>query len=286
MNTQNMAAAKIERVNKIKIYKADDNSSRGWHFHDEYEMIYIQNGSASFTINGKETIFEKNTIVFIGNLDKHMMTPIKEPYARYVTIIDSAFFEQLVTEPVLCSIFKRCTKQFSNGISLEKEDSNFVMQNLEQSLADYNMADSFYEYYCMTFVIKILIHLFRHNRTHFPDYVNKRKSQAIAPIQKFLDENYTRNISLDKLSSAFFINKYHLSRMFRETTGHSIKRYITLKRIRKAKELLYYTESDISHIAAECGYNSTSNFIRAFIDSEEITPLCFRKKHNRNQNSE
>ena len=279
MNWQEMTkAAKIDRVNRIKMYKAYDSSSWDWHFHDEYEMIYIQDGSANFIINGKETIFDKNTIVFIGNMDKHMMTPVKEPYVRYVVIIDSSFFEQLVIEPMLCSIFKRCTEQFSNGISLTEKDSDFVQHNLDLSLSDYNKADSFYEYYCMSHMLKILIYLFRHNRTHFPDFMNRRKSQAIAPIQKYLDENFAQDITLDDLSSTFFINKYHLARMFKETTGYSIKRYITLKRIRKAKELLYLTESDISQIATACGYNSTSNFIRAFKDTEEITPLCFRKK--------
>ena len=280
MNENVNLTAGSKKASKIRMYKSDDSVPLDWHFHIEYEIIYIKDGSAIFTINGKETVYEKNTIVFIGNLDKHMMTPMKEPYVRYVTIIDSDFFEQIVTEPILSSIFKHRTEQFSNGICLTEDDSNFVLNNLELSLDEHDAADSFYEYYCMTYVLKILIRLFRSNRTHFPDFVNIRKSQTIAPIQKYLDENFTQLITLDELSAHFFINKYHLIRMYKETTGYSIKRYITLKRIRKAKELLYYTQKDISQIAFECGYNSTSNFIRAFKDAEGITPLCFRRKHS------
>ena len=280
MDIQNTEkAAKTEKVSKIKMYMADDSDTWGWHFHDEYEIVYIKNGSANFTINGKGTVYEKGSLIFIGNLDKHMMTPVEEPYVRYITIVDSSFFERFVAEPMLCSIFKRRSENFSNGICLTEEDASFVLQNLEQSLDDHRTYDSFHENYSMAFVLKILIYLFRRYREQFPDYVNKYNSQTIIPVQKFLDNNFDQDITLDELSSTFFINKYHLARMFKEVTGHSIKRYIALKRIMKAKDLLYHTENDISQIAAECGFNSSSNFIRAFKNIEEITPLCFRKKY-------
>lgn len=280
MSIQNSAkVAKIEKVSKIKMYKAEDSNTWGWHFHDEYEIIYIEEGSANFTINGSEAVYEKGSIIFIGNLDEHMMSPVKEPYIRYVTIINSGFFEQFVAEPMLCSIFKRRTKNFSSGVRLTEEDSGFVLQNLELSLIDYKTADSFHENYCMASILKILIRLFRHNRAKFPDFANRHSSQTIIPVQKFLDENFSQDIMLDELSSMFFINKYHLSRMFKETTGYSIKHYIMLKRIMMAKDMLYCTGNSISQIAMECGFNSTSNFIRAFKNIEKVTPLCFRKKY-------
>ena len=279
MNIQNMTvAAKTEKVRKIKMSMVNDSTTRYWHFHDEYEMIYVSEGSAIFVINGKETIYEENSLIFIRNLDKHMVTPVKEPFVRYMTVIDPDFFEQFVADPMLCSIFKRRTANFSDGIRLTEDDSDFVLQNLKRGLADYEVADSYYESYCMTYVLKILIHLFRSNRAYFPDFLNKQYSQVIAPIQKFLDDNFNQQITLDELSAKFFINKYHLLRTFKETTGYSIKRYITLKRILKAKAMLYHTEDEISQIALKCGYNSNSNFIRAFKNTEGLTPLEFRKK--------
>ena len=266
------------KADKIRLYKATDSNTLSWHFHNEYEMIYIKEGSASFVINEKETLYEKDSIIFINNLDKHMMLPVKEPYVRYIAIIDSGFLEKFVDEPMLLSVFKRRSESFSGGICLSKEDSLFVLENLELGLNEFTRAEPFCENYSMSYMLKILIYLFRRYRTCFPDFVNRDGLRTIIPLQKFLDDNFTQNITLDELAKEFFINKYHLSRIFKEATGYSINRYIMLKRIRKAKDLLYYTQNSISQTALECGFNSTSNFIRAFKNMEDITPLSFRKK--------
>ena len=270
--------AKSEKSDNLKIYKDMRSHIMDWHVHDEYEMIYVQDGSVYFNIEGKEIVYEKNSLLFIGNLEEHKMIPYKEPYVRYVSVINREFFERFVGEPALHSIFKRKSDGTPAGIYLPECDSEFVHSELSRSLEEVNEADTFYEAYSMTSILRILIHLFRNNRDQFPEYAHNLSSKQAAEVQKYLDENFTGDISLDSLSLMFFINKYHLSRLFKELTGCSIKKYVNKKRITLAKDLLYYTKADVSKIAMDCGFNSTSNFIRAFKNMEDETPLCFRKK--------
>jgi len=84
---------------------------------------------------------------------------------------------------------------------------------------------------------------------------------------------------LDNISTNFFINKYHLAHLFKKVTGYSLKQYITLKRISYARELLCLSDKSITQIASDCGFNSTSNFIRSFKSIEAETPLGFRKAY-------
>ena len=53
----------------------------------------------------------------------------------------------------------------------------------------------------------------------------KKKLQLIT-VKEWVDENYVSKITLDQLSAQFFINKYYLSKSFKEQFGQSLSSYI------------------------------------------------------------
>ncbi|MCR4586765.1 MAG: helix-turn-helix transcriptional regulator, partial [Lachnospiraceae bacterium] len=85
-------------------------------------------------------------------------------------------------------------------------------------------------------------------------------------------------ISLDDLSAAFYISKYHLCREFKKKYGESITDYIRNKRITKAKELLRFSDLHIGDIAGEIGVPDTNYFIKQFKIAENMTPSEYRNK--------
>ncbi len=97
-------------------------------------------------------------------------------------------------------------------------------------------------------------------------------------LKEYLDTHYTDKISLDELSAGFFINKFYLTRVFKEQFGQSVNSYITGRRITKAKQLLRFSDMSIEEIAGECGFTDANYFSRTFKKIEEITPGAFR--HN------
>lgn len=70
----------------------------------------------------------------------------------------------------------------------------------------------------------------------------------------------------------------HLSSLFHEVTGMSFVKYYNSLRINRAAWLLVHSDLDIHTIAHNCGYESTSYFIRTFRDVVEKTPLQYRKE--------
>ena len=58
-----------------------------------------------------------------------------------------------------------------------------------------------------------------------------RKRLELAAVKEYLDEHYTEKIALDDLSERFFINKFYLSKIFRETYGTTVNNYMISKRI-------------------------------------------------------
>lgn len=101
--------------------------------------------------------------------------------------------------------------------------------------------------------------------------------QDLQKIKEYLDEHHSEKITLDELSSKFYVNKFYLTRIFKEQFGISITNYLIQIRITHAKRLLRFTDLSIDKISHECGMNDANYFSRIFKKVEGITPGQFRK---------
>jgi len=80
-----------------------------------------------------------------------------------------------------------------------------------------------------------------------------QKKSIVLPVKEYLDKNYGSKITLDGLATRFCINKYYLTKNFREQYGQSITAYLLNVRITKAKQLLRFTDKTVEEISIECG---------------------------------
>lgn len=110
--------------------------------------------------------------------------------------------------------------------------------------------------------------------------ISKRTSahkRDLQDIKDYIDRNYAEKITLDHLAEQFFINKFYLTRIFKEQFGISVTSYMLQVRITHAKQLLRFTHMSISEIALECGMNDANYFSRMFRKIEGTSPGDFRK---------
>lgn len=105
-----------------------------------------------------------------------------------------------------------------------------------------------------------------------------RKRLELDEIKKYLDEHYTERIVLDDLAEKFFINKYYLTRIFKEAYGTTINTYILSLRITKAKQCLRFTEMSVEEIGRTVGMEDLNYFSRSFRKVEGISPTEYRKQ--------
>ncbi len=103
------------------------------------------------------------------------------------------------------------------------------------------------------------------------------KKQNLQALKEYLDENYASKITLDMLAERFYINKFYLTRIFKEQFGESVTGYLLQVRITKAKQSLRFTDKPIEEIAHECGMHDANYFSRMFKKVEGVTPGEFRR---------
>ena len=85
-----------------------------------------------------------------------------------------------------------------------------------------------------------------------------------ARVIRYLNENITRDLSLDRIARRFFVSKYYLCRAFKKHNGVSVHVYINHKRVMYAKQLIEQGET-ASGAAYKVGFGDYSAFYRAYV---------------------
>ena len=111
---------------------------------------------------------------------------------------------------------------------------------------------------------------------HPGEAVTAPKKMSVVDVKEYLDENYATRITLDELSKAFYINKYYLTRVFKEQYGVSITAYLQSLRITHAKQLLRFSNKTVEEIGLECGLGQLNYFSRVFKEVEGVSPSTYR----------
>ena len=103
------------------------------------------------------------------------------------------------------------------------------------------------------------------------------KRQSLQNVKDYLDRHYKEKITLDELSGRFFINKFYLTRIFKEQFGASINSYLAQVRVTHAKQLLRFTDLTVEQVGRQCGIEEPAYFARVFKKVEGVAPGEYRR---------
>ena len=109
-----------------------------------------------------------------------------------------------------------------------------------------------------------------------PSVDDRRLQRAIDYAESHID----RAITVAELADVACISIYHFARVFRQTIGETPHRYIMVRRVERAKDLLRSTPMELSAVAAACGFASQSHMNDVFRAILDTTPLRYRRSAN------
>ena len=103
-------------------------------------------------------------------------------------------------------------------------------------------------------------------------------SDLVDQVLHYIGRHITEELTLDGLAERFFVSKYHLSHTFTRDVGVSLHRYITLRRLLMARQLLGAGVA-AGQVSAACGFSDYTSFYRAFKAEYGISPSALTAKH-------
>ncbi|MBE3560872.1 MAG: helix-turn-helix transcriptional regulator [Ktedonobacteraceae bacterium] len=100
--------------------------------------------------------------------------------------------------------------------------------------------------------------------------------RKIEQCRRWLDEHACEVGEIETLATNYHMGYSTFRRYFRNITGCSPKEYVLRVRMRKAKELLVFTQQSIVEVARSVGFADPYYFSRLFHEKEGLSPSQFR----------
>lgn len=107
--------------------------------------------------------------------------------------------------------------------------------------------------------------------------MTQRRDNRIVDILNYIQNHY-KSVTLDDLSTKFYLSKPYLSKYIKENTGKTFGDIVKEIRINKAKALLKNKGMTVDAIAEAVGYQNVEHFNRLFKKIYSMTPVQYRNQ--------
>lgn len=261
----------MERVQILwvgRIYKSFRDGVKP-HSHPFYHMLVVQSGELQVTADEKNYTIRAGQCVLIPREMKHayinLCTTVNECLEIKFSIPSSSADEKfakyglLQTEdPLAAKLSQRIIQEYTDLGPLADEAAASYMDSLLHILT------AGHRY---------------HKRNDFRFIDASEYSPLSQQIIRYLEQHYAESISLDDIAKAVGYNKSYMCTSFKKNTQTTINDCLNMIRIRRAAELIAYSDNDISHIASMCGFSTVSHFNQVFLKNVGTTPGQCRKAY-------
>lgn len=237
------------------------------HAHTCLQAYYILSGTSSFIIDGSPVQVGPGDFFAIPVGAQHRILPHtqdgSESYEMKVILSDPFLQERLGT-------FHPPLKD--SGAVRDTMDYIFKYWSCQDSQ---NLKDI--EYMLTSLLLQLFLKDLHYEHPESKYIRTERYNPITRSILSYIDNNFTRKISVQDIGAALGYNRNYLSTVFRRNTGLSIIDYVNYVRIRRAIHYFAFYGQDVFTTFESTGFSSLSYFSSTFKSITGISPRDFRR---------
>jgi len=102
------------------------------------------------------------------------------------------------------------------------------------------------------------------------------RTKIIGEVIKYIEENFSNNISLKEASEKVYLNINYLSEIFKAERGENFTEYLKKFRVKKAIEFLSRMDLKIYQISEMVGYSDPKYFSQVFKEITGVSPKDYK----------
>lgn len=259
----------------------------------DYELIYLEKGNMRLTINNQVYNCIPGDIILIRPKTPHILESdcieeVSQPHIHFDFFKDdfsSKIYVSFVKENKMTKTQKKWFRNdFLQEINLDLPPvmhfgNHYEFRDILFKIIDeFNLAHPFSEYFINAYFIELFAkiargHYNKNNETN-SKYLNDLNNLII-----YIHENIDFNLSLDDLVNEIKLSKFYFSRLFKNTYGMPPHKYISITRLKRAKELIQFTDLQIQEISSKMNFESPQAFTRWFKNLDGKSPNYYRSKN-------
>jgi len=249
-----------------------------WHFHPEFEIVYVPHGSGRRFVGNKVSRFEDGDLVLLGpNI----------PHNAFNFGFESTGYEEYVIQFKIDQIEKMAEifPEFARVVYLLVKARSGISFNGENKHRIGGMIKEMYVLCGFQRLIQLFVVLREMSLlTGFEDLetrkflsVNTAYVKRIERVYQIIQKGYQNDLSTREMALELSMTESSFCRFFKNATGKTFKEALTEVRIEKASALLLHSDLAVASIASQCGFNNVSLFNRFFKELTELTPNSYRR---------
>lgn len=272
--TQENFNPKIFYICKKKI-----NNQLEYHKHDFIEIRYIFSGTGKYLIDNKIYNVKPGDIVICnpGVKHKNIFDSSNEPIIEFHAGFTDIHIRNLPDN----------TLYIKNNYPLLDIPSNHRQEFVKccyEILSEQETRKPYNDLMIKSLFMKLLVLIIRElypqqNQNEIPagcNFESSNKTYIVNTIISYLNENYERKVSLNKISQNMYLSPVYISKLFKEETGESPINYLIQIRLEKAKHILVNEKNkSIKDVAKSVGYDDAYYFSKLFKKYYGISPSYY-----------
>lgn len=240
---------------------------RSMHEHDHLcEIVFVYQGAGIYMIDGRRYTAQKGDLIFYNSHSVHdEFGGTGSGLGTYCVAVSGLRIDDMPADHLL-----------PTGLSpIQPTRSHFtevlhLFESIEQEAKNHAEIAN---YLTMALLTKLAAFL---REEGIPE--KQQTPTLVTEARSFIDKNYKENIRLNDIAKATHTNAYYLSHLFKAEVGLSPMKYVILRRLGEAQNLLINTDMTITQIAAQVGYNNSNYFQNVFKSALNMTPGEYRRK--------
>ncbi len=249
------------------------------HAHNYYECYLFIEGDITMEIFSGKDKAERHKmspgdlmIVPPGIMHHALMNDPSQNYRRFVFWISKQCCESLMNESVDYMYLIQKAEAFHKYIyhlapaQFHLVESKFL-RLLEETSQDRYGSDAF-RHICLCDLI-LTINRIIYDEEH--RHLGSDELTLFQNIISYVGENLEEALSLDDIASQFFVSKYYIAHLFKDTLGISLHQYIIKKRLSECRDAITSGEP-ITSAYERFGFRDYSSFFKSFKKEYGMSP--------------
>ena len=255
-------------------YNFSDGYDFNSHLHKCFEFIHIIGGKLIYTVEGTDYMLSEGDFIMTKPNELHSFSfPEECEYKREFLHVYPGFVDKLPS--LVKPLYDRRDGYFNRipDAMVKKYGIDRIFERMDACCrADEKEADFLMLAYTVELMSKIC-QILRKEAPEQQEIVTNKKTNE---IYKYLETHYLENVTIEDISHSLYVSPSYLSRVFKKEMGMTIKNYINMRRVTKAKNLILQGRR-ITDVYLECGFFDYTTFYRAFMKYAGTSPEDFKK---------
>ncbi|MFN8356830.1 MAG: AraC family transcriptional regulator [Spirosomataceae bacterium] len=250
-----------------------------WHFHPEYELVFIEAPSGTRHVGEHIARFEGSDLVLIGSNIPHLNFDygIKTNYEKTVLHIRPDFLGQAIAGTPELQPIAQLLNKAKYGITFGQPTKNKVGEMFKRI----HLLPAFEQFVEVLRLLTTLSEATDTQLLHSKPVENrfqKREQERLQRLYRFIEEHYQRKIDIVEVAELCHLSNEAFCRYFKKMTLLTFTQFLNNYRVNQAKMLLH-ADKTITETCFECGFESLSYFNRTFKKVTGQSPLTFKKHY-------